>query len=181
MKVDKRKKSILSSFPSVWLFVVTIKHLSLLQTDKFWLQYSQVNYFPNCRLWLIRAVNRGNPTGGSRQVWVFSFVVSKLLHTLEAWMLLLTWILCYVTELHYMLISGYAVRTVLETAFLRNGFASLKIRLALLYRKCLMRTIVSKADCKERIFLIITFLISNGSWLFKQFFKLKENICKILL
>jgi len=94
--------------------------------------------------------------------------------------LVLTWILCYITELHDMLISGYAVRRVLETALLRNGFASLKIRLALLYRKCLVWTIVSKADCKERIFLIITFLISNGS-LFKQFFKLKENICKILL
>lgn len=78
-------------------------------------------------------------------------------------MLVLTWILCYITELHYMLISRHAVRTVLETAFLQNGFASLKIRLALLYRKCLMWTIVSKADCKERIFLIITFLISNGS------------------
>lgn len=95
-------------------------------------------------------------------------------------MLVLTQTLCYVAERHHMLISGCAVRTVLEAAFLHHGLASLKVRLALLYRKCLVWTIVSKADCKERIFLIITFLIISGS-LFKQFFKLKENISKILL
>lgn len=78
-------------------------------------------------------------------------------------MLVLTQTLCYVTERHHMLIRGCAVRTVLETAFLRDGFASLKVRLALLYRKCLVWTVVSKADCKERIFLIITFLSINGS------------------